>query len=158
MSVGNKGGRPRIPTKLHILHGNPGKRPLNDREPEPPAAIPDLPSILTGEALLEWHRITKELIELKILTRVDRAALAAYCAAWGRWVEAEEHLKLEPMVFKAPSGYPVLSPWWSVANKAMDQMKAFLTEFGLSPASRTRIKGSARPDDDKAEGAKRFLA
>ncbi len=28
-------GRKPIPTKLKILHGNPGKRPLNDKEPEP---------------------------------------------------------------------------------------------------------------------------
>jgi P27 family predicted phage terminase small subunit len=120
--------------------------------------VPELPSHLSAEAVLEWHRITKELLALKILTKVDRAALAAYCQAWGRWVDAEDHLRLEPMIFKSPSGYPVLSPWWSVANKSMEQMRNFLTEFGLSPASRTRIKGSAAPSDEKPLGARRFLA
>jgi P27 family predicted phage terminase small subunit len=114
--------------------------------------------MLKGEALLEWGRITKELIDLGLLTVVDRAALAAYCSAWGRWVEAEEHLLIESMVFKAPSGYPVISPWWSIANKAMEQMHRFLTEFGLSPASRTRIKGSVKPGNEIPKGVRRFLA
>lgn len=118
-----------------------------------------MPSHLSAEAVLEWHRISKELIALRILTVVDRAALAAYCQAWGRWVDAEDHLRLEPMVFKSPSGYPVLSPWWSVANKAMEQMRNFLTEFGLSPASRTRIKGAANLNEkENADPAKRYFA
>jgi len=75
------------------LHGNPGKRPLNTNEPQPELGIPELPTILNGEALLEWHRITAELLRLGLVTKVDRAAVAAYCRAWGRWVEAEEHLK-----------------------------------------------------------------
>jgi len=75
------------------LHGNPGKRPLNTNEPQPELGIPELPTMLNGEALLEWHRITVELLQLGLMTKVDRAALAAYCQAWGRWVEAEEHLK-----------------------------------------------------------------
>jgi len=148
-------GRPKLPTKLHILHGNPGHRPLNTNEPEPETSIPELPTILVGEALLEWHRITAELLQLGLVTKVDRAALAAYCQAWGRWVEAEEHLTTEATIFKSPSGYPVLSPWWVVANKAMDQMHAFLTEFGLSPASRSRVH--AIPPKEKPQGARKFL-
>ena len=127
--MGKRGPRP-LPTRLHILHGNPSKLDLKKRnEPEPETGIPDPPTILGGEALLEWHRITAELLQLGLVTKVDRAALAAYCQAWGRWVEAEEHLKSEPIIFKSPSGYPVLSPWWVVANKAVEQMHSLLTEF-----------------------------
>ena len=32
----------------------------------------------------------------------DRAALAAYCQAWGRWVEAEERLRETPPLVKTP--------------------------------------------------------
>ena len=152
--MGKRGPRP-LPTRLHIIHGNPGKRRLNKNEPQPETGIPELPAILNGEALLEWHRITAELLQLGLVTKVDRAALAAYCQAWGRWVEAEEHLKTEPIIFKSPSSYPVLSPWWVVANKAADQMHSFLTEFGLSPASRTRVH--AMPPKEKPQGARKFL-
>lgn len=51
-----------------------------------------------------------------VLTLVDRAVLAAYRQAWGRWVEAEEKLKETPVMLKTPSGYVQQSPWLSVAN------------------------------------------
>jgi phage terminase small subunit len=31
------------------------------------------------------------------------------------------------------------SPFLAVANKALEQMRAFLNEFGMTPASRTRV-------------------
>ena len=37
-----RGRRPK-PTRLKLLTGNPGKRPLNDDEPQPQAAIPECP-------------------------------------------------------------------------------------------------------------------
>ncbi len=73
------------------------------------------------------------------LSRIDRAALAAYCQAWGRWVEAEEALRKYGVMIKSPSGFPMQSPYLAIANKAMEQMRAMLTEFGMSPSSRTRV-------------------
>jgi len=36
-----RGRRPK-PTRLKMLTGNPGKRPLNGNEPRPAAAVPDV--------------------------------------------------------------------------------------------------------------------
>jgi phage terminase small subunit len=33
----------------------------------------------------EWDRLTAELAPLRILTHLDRAALAAYCGAYAMW-------------------------------------------------------------------------
>ena len=44
---------------------------------------------------------------------------------------------------KSPNGFPIQSPYLAVANKAMEQMRAMLTEFGMSPSSRTRVRGTA---------------
>jgi P27 family predicted phage terminase small subunit len=78
---------------------------------------------------------------------LDRAALAAYCQAYGRWVEAEEKVREFGAVIKAPSGFPIQSPYLGIANTAMRQMRDFLTEFGMTPASRTRIEISGKPSD-----------
>jgi P27 family predicted phage terminase small subunit len=51
---------------------------------------------------------------LRILTELDRAALAAYCQAYGRWVEAERKLHETPMLLKLPSGYVQQNPWLCV--------------------------------------------
>ncbi len=80
-----------------------------------------------------------ELLSLGLLTSIDRAALAAYCQAWGRWVEAEEALKKHGVVVRSPNGFPIQSPYLAIANKARDQMRSMLTEFGMSPSSRSRV-------------------
>lgn len=79
------------------------------------------------------------LAKLRLATEADRGALAAYCAAYSRWAAAEAQVKELGAVVKSPNGYPIVNPWLSIANKAMEQMKAFGSEFGLTPASRTRI-------------------
>ncbi len=88
-----------------------------------------------------------------MLTVLDRAALSAYCQAWGRWIEAEERLRQHGVIVRSPNGFPVQSPYLAVANKAMAQMSKLLVEFGLSPSSRSRIQGPTDdPDDDEFLG------
>ena len=76
-----RGRRPK-PTRLKVLTGNPGKRPLNPDEPKPERAIPECPAELGPVARREWDRLGKELASLGLLTNLDRAALAAYCGAY----------------------------------------------------------------------------
>ncbi len=97
-------GRKPKPTVLRRLAGNPGKRGYNHAEPVPPEGLPDCPSHLSEVARAEWDRIAQALYDMGVVTLVDRAALAAYCQAWGRWVEAEEKLKETPVMLKTPSG------------------------------------------------------
>lgn len=154
-----KTGRPRIPTKLHILHGNPSKLKLNTTEPDPMVIIPRCPRLLKGEARREWRRITKELETLGLVSQLDRAAIAAYCVQWARWIEAEGKIASEAaMVFKTAAGYPIQSPWLAISNKALELMHKYLTEFGLTAASRTRLKVEIKKPDTQPSGAKRFLA
>jgi len=133
------GPRP-APTKLKALRGNPGKRPLPKHEPVPDVAAPEPPSWLVGEALAEWNRLVPELLTLGLLTKLDRAALAAYCQTWGELDEASQPdpvelaLELDPAT-KADA----LSKRAAVQRKARDQLTKFIALFGLSPADRTRI-------------------
>jgi P27 family predicted phage terminase small subunit len=131
----------RKPTVLKLIQGNPGRRPLNKDEPKPEPAIPSCPRHLNPMAKLEWRRVSKLLHEVGLLSEIDRAALAMYCQCWGRWVEAERELeKSGPLVKTRNSNYPIVNPYLSIANKAMRQMASILAEFGMTPASRSRIK------------------
>ena len=79
-------GRKPKPTTLKILEGNPGKRSLNEHEPQVQAEIPECPEFLDDEARAEWFRMAKVLQDMGLLTQADRAALAAYCVAYSCWV------------------------------------------------------------------------
>ena len=41
----------------------------------------------------EWDRLVGELAPLRLLTNLDRAALAAYCGAYALWAEATEAIQ-----------------------------------------------------------------
>jgi len=140
-------GRKPTPRSLRVLRGNPGKRPLPPRARTAPH-VPTCPAELSDEAKKEWRRLTKELAAAGLLTRMDREALALLCAAYARWVEAEAAIRKYGLVIKSPSGFPMQSPYLAIANKALDQVRLLLAEFGMSPSSRTRVQVAPQKDED----------
>ncbi len=106
----------------------------------PPKGLPDCPEHLSDVAQAEWHRIAEALYDMGVLTLVDRAALAAYCQCYGRWVEAERMLETTPKLLKTKSGYVQQSPWLSVSNKQLELMGRYMAELGITPASRSRVE------------------
>jgi len=134
-------GRKPKPTVLKLLDGNPGMRPLNDREPKAAQGVPAMPDGLDEEAQAEWNRIVPELKEMGVLSRADRAALTGYCTAWSRWQKAEAQVKKFGEIVKSPDkGFPMKSPYLTIADQALETMRKFLVEFGLTPSSRSRIR------------------
>ena len=123
---------PKKPTKLKILQGTVRKDRMNKNEPKPDLQIPDAPDFLSDAALEEWERITHELMQLGLLTNLDRAAIAMYCQCYGRVIEYERKVKNEvdqDVAFKL----------LRVLDKTYIQARQFLNEFGLSPASRSKV-------------------
>jgi P27 family predicted phage terminase small subunit len=121
------------------VDGNAGHRPINIREPKPACSMPTCPAHLSPTGKAEWKRLAREMHRLGIISQLDRAALAAYCQAYGRWVEAEKKLKETPMLIKLPSGYIQPSPWLAIANKSQELMHKYMSDLGLSPVSRARV-------------------
>lgn len=140
-----RGRRPK-PTRLKLLTGNPGKRPLNKDEPTPEAAVPDCPPELGPVAKQEWDRLVAQLVPLRILTHLDRAALASYCSAYSLWAEATQAIRTYGAMVKSPTGYPIQSPYVSIANRQTEIMMRIASEFGFTPASRSRISAPAEPE------------
>ena len=87
---------------------------------------------------------------------MDRAALTAYFQAYGDSVEAEGQPRKYGKVVKSPvrrtvrrskrdeiaeatGGYPMQSPFQAIRNPALETMHRFLIEFGMTPASRSRV-------------------
>lgn len=141
-------GRKPKPTVLKILEGNPGKRPINKKEPRPEKKAPRCPGWLEPEARKEWRRMCKQMEELGVLTLVDAAAFAGYCQAYARWKEAEEFISKHGTIFKTPSGYIQQVPQVSIAQTYLKIMKDFCSEFGLTPSSRSRISTNVVNESD----------
>ena len=139
-------GRRPVPTRMKLLTGNPGKRPLNANEPQPKPEIPECPPQLGPVAREEWDRLTTHLASLRMITALDRTALATYCSAYGLWAEAIEAVQKYGTMVKSPTGYPIQSPYVSIANRQAEIMMRIASEFGFTPASRSRISMPGPPD------------
>ncbi|MGM9938024.1 MAG: phage terminase small subunit P27 family [Candidatus Ornithomonoglobus sp.] len=136
-------GRKPKPTALKELEGNPGKRQLNMNEPKPLAKAPTCPKWLEDEAKKEWKRLAKKMEQLGVLTEVDMAAFAGYCQAYARWKAAEEFISKHGAIVKTPSGYWQQVPQVSIAQQYLKDMQKLAEQFGLTPASRSRIIADA---------------
>lgn len=144
-------GRPPKPTRLKELQGNPGHRPLNKAEPKLVSAIPSCPRHLSKEARREWHRVSRELFAAGLLARVDRAALAAYCQAWARWVTAERELGTQDLVLTTEKGYQYANPLLGISKAALADMGRFMAAFGMTPSSRSKVTASKEVEEDPFE-------
>lgn len=147
-------GRHALPANVHSLRGNPSKKSAADLDQanvRVPVEVPKIPQHLGSAARAEWTRITPHLVAAGLVTALDRAALAAYCQAWGEWALLEARVKqlmAEPatsgsgrkgadaLIDVTPSGYKQVSALAQARDRALDRMLRFAKEFGLTPAAR----------------------
>jgi P27 family predicted phage terminase small subunit len=161
------------PTALKLAEGNPGKRAINHKEPKPETGEPSMPKGLSLSARREWKSIVPELMKLGVLTVVDGKALAAYCEAFAMWEMARKEIRENGLTFKVTAITKIKqadgttrdevlvlgikrNPAVAIAFESLRAMKSYLTEFGLTPASRSRLSVEQPPKNDDPVAA--FMA
>ena len=149
-------GPPKKPTNLLKLHGNPGKRPFPKNEPKPNETPPLCPESLSKAAKEEWKRLIKTLGRVGLTTKCDRSALILYCEAWAIWSDAVANIQAHGSVI-SDNGIPKLSPYIRVADIHFKQMLPMIKEFGMTPASRTRIQVN-EPKNKEPDDLEKFLS
>lgn len=86
--------------------------------------------------------------------------LAAYCVAYERWktaVEAFDQVAerdpvMSGLLVKGSEGQPRTNPLLQIAASAASDMVKFASEFGFSPAARSRIVAGPTPSTGKFTG------
>ncbi len=95
-------------------------------------------------------------VRIDTLEAVDRAALAVYCTAYARWVQAERAIAgmakrdmlTGGLMIKTSNGNAIQNPLVGTANTTASDMVRYAAEFGVTP--------SARVDETEAAGHVRF--
>jgi len=142
--MGKRGPKP-TPTSILKLRGS-WRAKNRGKEPTPEVKIPPAPKFLTGEALVEWRRITKLLAEVGCIAQQDRALLAAYCIEWAKFVRANNQLRVcKSLLTKTTRGTKTSHPLLRISDRAFAKMLKICAEFGLSPSSRTRLNTEDDP-------------
>lgn len=137
--MGYRGPAPK-PTVIRRMEGNRSRRPYNENEPQPRVAQPKCPEHLDEDARKEWRRLVRILMRIRVLTEADGIALGNLCQAYSTMIRAQKKLNESGLMMKTPSGYVQQSPLIGIINSSMHTITALVREFGLTPASRTRIQ------------------
>lgn len=148
-----KGRKPK-PTKLKVVQGNPGRRPLNKKEADVKSDTLKCPSWIKGEGRLEWKRMTEELAELGLLGSIDHAHLEMYCSSYGRMVEIEKKLSslgdvTQKVLQKTINNNVIMNVLYCSLNKEKLLIHKLATEFGMTPSSRSRIPVEPPPKESE---------
>jgi P27 family predicted phage terminase small subunit len=136
-----KGRKPKA-TSLKLIDGNPGKRPLNLREPVPLPLDTDTPAELTDPvAIAEWQETIVPAIVRRQITSAERTFAIAYCELWATWrsqiADASRHAHV---VATGRDGKPTANPARRMANQTLMLLVKIGAELGLTPTSRSRVQ------------------
>lgn len=148
-------GRKPKPVETQISEGDPAKRGVGKLK-EKLSAAPKAESgylarnkRLTGIAAETWDFWSEQLAIMKLDKRPDGPTLEGACWNFDRAINAEMILQREGLLIKElyvePDSKQIIvlrvkkHPAVEIANRAWLIVKAFCSEFGLTPVSRTRL-------------------
>ena len=145
-------GRKPLPLAVHKLNGNPSmfsEAELNPIEPELSDECPEAPKEVRDDpdAYEEWKRFVPKLNAAGIIKEIDRAACAQYCCLYGEFVKGLELLR-KGRIIKNSKGVLAINPAFKIVTQTSQQMSRMLSEFGMTPSSRVRLKTAPKEKQD----------
>ena len=161
-----RGAKPK-PTILKRLAGNPGKRKLNDNEPQPKIGLIKPPKFLLPGAKKQWEKMGPELIRMSLLAEIDSPLFAVFCQSIGRFEEVEGLLNairikikeekgelsgaLAYYLHKTQGGNTVVNQLLGVAHREADLINKIAPQFAIGVSNRSRINIEPKKEQDKFE-------
>lgn len=134
-------GRPRKPTAIKILDGT-FREDRHGDEPKIEAltSLPKPPSSLGKEGKRRWKTEGEQLLAKGILSVTDLPALEVYCAAWDEVQHCADVLSKQGEYSMRDNGTMAAHPAIRRKGEALDRIRAYQREFGMTPSSRTGVK------------------
>lgn len=132
-----RGTKPK-PTKLKVLTGNPGKRKL-PKEPDLEPMESDVPAWLPEEGKAKWKTLKPELEKIGMLSSVDSPAFEMMLVHYALAKQAYLQLAADGILADGARGTEKKHPAQQILRDNSSAFKQYLTEFGMTPSSRTRL-------------------
>lgn len=147
-----------MPDNVRAFTGT-ARRPLRAADlsdgVHPEVGLPPMPKHLSKEARAEWRRVTPLLLELNLLTKIDRSAIERYCRLYGRWQQVERALSSDQsrlldagqdptgsLMYQTETGYQRESMLSRLARELAHQVEQAEACFGMNPSARSRVIAS----------------
>lgn len=134
------------PTAVRILHGDHLER-VNKAEPIPRNALPECPADVAPAVREIWDYAVAELAVMGVAKAADRDTLRTFCEAVVVHRRAARECARAPLLIVGAHGNKVKNPAFQILRDAAVTVRLFVAEFGLTPASRSRIV-AGKPAED----------
>ena len=122
----------------------------NEMQTAAVVSMPSAPSFLNKQGADEWHLVTNELANIKMLHLTDLSILAAYCNEIGIYREIAQELQgnfTEQTVDKdGRLRSSKIAPKYKVMQNALQNAMKIATQFGFTPSSRASL---SMPNQDE---------
>jgi P27 family predicted phage terminase small subunit len=103
--------------------------------------MPPAPGFLDDEGKRVWSAEGRRFIKAGLLTALDLTMFGTWCIWYSKRDIASRAVNQSGLVVKAGGvGNPYISPYMSVISMCSKAMHQIEIEFGLSPASRTKVR------------------
>ncbi|MGJ0625550.1 phage terminase small subunit P27 family [Xenorhabdus bovienii] len=151
-------GPPKTPTHLRLVKGNPSKRPINKNEPQPEKRVPPTPKHFTKQGKYWFKRLSEQLLGIGVLTELDGKALEMLVDAYVDYRKVKEALDNSEVTkaITTTTGDARIKPsdFLAECREGRKEIRGWLQEFGMTPASRTKVSIS---ESDKSDPFEDFL-
>lgn len=135
-------GRPRKPTTLKKLGGTLQLSRENALEPIPEIALGVPPNWLSATAREYWNEIGGLLLQMKLVSYGDTAALMLLTDVLGEWCAVRKVIHKKGRVYQVISEGGMLykaRPEVAMESDLWRRAHRMLVEFGLTPAARSKV-------------------
>ncbi|WP_243077734.1 phage terminase small subunit P27 family [Pantoea sp. MQR6] len=148
-------GPPRIPTALRLVKGNPSKRALNKAEPKPPSGVPLIPKHFNKQEKYWFKRIGEELDCSGVISKLDGMALELLIGAYVEWRKHRDVIDQVGETYNVTNmaGETLVKahPQVAMMSDAWKRLRAMMSEFGMTPASRSKVSSDGQGEADPLE-------
>lgn len=140
-------GRKTLAPHLKAVQGTNRPSRENKDAPKAPARAPEMPQGLTERAKKYWGDLVVLLDEMGVITLADQSVLELLCETYSEWKHLNHTIKT---TYKGKTSYLTATkdgaemyrayPEVAQRSDASRRFQSLLSEFGLTPAARSKVK------------------
>lgn len=152
----------RKPTVLKILDGEKNKDRINPSEPKPRPIMPRCPEEFDDDARAVWNRMGPILWRNGLLTEADGDAFGVLCSLEAAHIRLRRAMKEYAAEMKKEAEKAIdagetpprqeANPFLGQEMRIIAQKRPYYNDFGMNPASRTKISVPGWGLEDGFEG------
>lgn len=148
---------PRKPSHLRAVEGNPSHaRPINHDEPMPTKGFYPAPDYFSEQEKKWYEDMCNELTKWGVITVMDSRAVEMMITAYSEYRQLREEVAIEGYTIKTQNMHGELTtkanPAVSMMSDAWRRFRGMATEFGMTPASRSKVTAKTDEKEDDIIG------